>query len=206
MRRLRGLGRGGRLLLALAVGGAVFGIASVVQASIPDSQNVIHGCYAVKDGSLRVIDPSAGQSCDTKKEQSLDWDQTGPTGTTGPKGTTGARGATGAKGPTGARGPTGPKGATGANGAPATKRWAAIASDGTVLGSSGVVSVQHMGSGIYRIDFGQNVEKCAALATNNGGGVDSTLTATRVNFTQVDVAVVNHNIFFDQPISVAVFC
>ena len=84
--------------------------------------------------------------------------------------------------------------------------WAAIDSDGTVLGSSGVVSVQHMGAGVYRITFPQNVEKCAALATNNGGGVDSTLTATRVNFTQVDVVVVNHNIFTDQPVSVAVFC
>jgi hypothetical protein len=84
--------------------------------------------------------------------------------------------------------------------------WASIGSDGTVLGSSGVVSVQHMAAGIYRFTFPQNVETCAVLATNNGGGVDSTLTATPVNGTQADVAVVNHNIFTDQPISVAVFC
>jgi hypothetical protein len=36
MNRLKGLSRGGRLLVALAVGGAVFGIAAVVQADIPD--------------------------------------------------------------------------------------------------------------------------------------------------------------------------
>jgi len=44
MGRLRGLSHSGRLLLALAVGGAVFGIATAVRADIPDS-GVIHGCY-----------------------------------------------------------------------------------------------------------------------------------------------------------------
>ena len=44
MKRLAMLGRGSRILLALAVGGAVFGIASAVQASIPDANGVIHGC------------------------------------------------------------------------------------------------------------------------------------------------------------------
>ena len=45
MSRFRSLSRGGRLLLALVVGGVVFGIASVVQASIPDSAGVINACY-----------------------------------------------------------------------------------------------------------------------------------------------------------------
>ena len=36
MSRLRSLSRGGRLLLALVVGGVVFAIASALQASIPD--------------------------------------------------------------------------------------------------------------------------------------------------------------------------
>jgi hypothetical protein len=45
MRRLRRLSRGGRLVLALAVGGALFGIATAVQASIPSANGVIHGCY-----------------------------------------------------------------------------------------------------------------------------------------------------------------
>ncbi len=40
MQRLRRLSRGGRFLLALAVGGAVFGIATAVQASIPDASGV----------------------------------------------------------------------------------------------------------------------------------------------------------------------
>ena len=62
MQRLLFLSRTSRLLLALAVGGALFGIASAVQASIPDSGGVIHGCYQRNGGTLRVIDSSA-DSC-----------------------------------------------------------------------------------------------------------------------------------------------
>jgi hypothetical protein len=97
MHRFRGLGRGGRLLLALAVGGAVFGIASVVQADIPDS-GVIHGCYGkpgtTHKGELRVRDASQGEQCRFYENQ-LDWNQIGPTGVTGPTGPTGPTGAAG---------------------------------------------------------------------------------------------------------------
>jgi hypothetical protein len=91
MDRLRSLSRGGRLLLALAVGGAVFGIATAVQADIPDS-GVIHGCYGKpgtpQKGQLRVRDASQGEQC-RFYENSLDWSQTGPSGATGPTGPTG---------------------------------------------------------------------------------------------------------------------
>lgn len=63
--------------------------AGVVQASIPDSNGVIHGCYANKDGSLRVIDTGSGGACDAKKETALNWNQKGPTG---PKGIPGPSG------------------------------------------------------------------------------------------------------------------
>jgi len=51
-----------RFLVALAVGGAAFGIASAVQASIPDSSGIVHACYAKNNlhgyptGTLRAID------------------------------------------------------------------------------------------------------------------------------------------------------
>ena len=61
--------------------------AGVVQASIPDSSGVIHGCYSKKDGSLRAIDTGSGGTCDAKKETALDWNQTGPQGPVGPAGT-----------------------------------------------------------------------------------------------------------------------
>ena len=53
--RLRGLSRGGQLVLALTVGAVMFGIATAVQADIPDG-GVIHGCYQKVNGQLRVIE------------------------------------------------------------------------------------------------------------------------------------------------------
>lgn len=87
MPRFRGLSRGGRLVLALAVSGAVFGIASAVQASIPDASGVIHGCYnpnganATNGTTLNIID-SANASCG-KNMQPIAWNQRGPTGRSG---------------------------------------------------------------------------------------------------------------------------
>ena len=131
MHRLRGLSRGGRLVLALAVGGAVFGIATAVQASIPDSSGVIHGCYnnslahGNPTGALRVIDTAKPNGNCASWETPLNWgravrappalvDRPGQLGQQGRQ-ALGARceGATGAKGATGSRGPTGAKGATG---------------------------------------------------------------------------------------------
>ena len=125
MGRLRGLSRGGRLLVALAVGGALFGVSSAVQASIPDANGVIHGCYNISLahgsplGALRVIDTSAVNGNCASWEKPLNWNQrgvTGPTGATGATGPTGPNGATGATGPTGPTGATGPTGPTGAAG------------------------------------------------------------------------------------------
>jgi hypothetical protein len=72
-------------LIALAVGGAVFGIAGAVQASIPDAQGVIHGCYSktssnvVPPGTLRVVDTGLGEAC-RANEVSLAWNHKGPPG------------------------------------------------------------------------------------------------------------------------------
>jgi hypothetical protein len=117
MDRLRRVSRGGRVLLALAVGGALFGIASAVQASIPSANGVIHGCYMKSGGALNVIDTNV-TACKSG-QTSLDWNQRGVTGATGPQGPFGANGATGPPGlagSTGLAGPTGPKGATGGKG------------------------------------------------------------------------------------------
>jgi len=91
------LTRRARLVAAAALLALV--AAGIAYASIPDSNGVIQGCYA-KDGSLRVIDTDASQSCD-KKETSLNWNQTGPAGPAGPTGATGETGATGPPGPPG---------------------------------------------------------------------------------------------------------
>ena len=62
MRYVRNLSRGGRFVVALATGGAVFGIATAVQASIPDGSAVVHSCYNTSlahggpIGAMRAID------------------------------------------------------------------------------------------------------------------------------------------------------
>jgi hypothetical protein len=66
-----------RLLVALGVVAAALVIAGVVQASIPDSSGVAHGCYLTKGklsqaeprpGDLRLIDTDAGQHCATDEQ------------------------------------------------------------------------------------------------------------------------------------------
>jgi hypothetical protein len=170
MYRLRGFSRGGRLLIALVVGGGVFAITSAVYADIPDS-GVIHGCLK-SSGAISVIDTSTGATCKTN-ETPLDWNQTGPTGATGATGVTGATGATGVTGATGATGPNGQPGATGATGppgTPATALWAVMKADGTLTDSSGVnpspvVTGKFLnGTGAYQVAFNTTITHCAAVA------------------------------------------
>jgi hypothetical protein len=85
-------------IAVLAVGMIAGGVA---YASVPDSAGVIHGCYAKKNGTLRVIDTATkSQKCGTN-ELAVNWNQTGPKGATGAKGVTGAKGAAGPAGPAG---------------------------------------------------------------------------------------------------------
>jgi hypothetical protein len=78
---LKGMSRGARLLLAFGVAGAAFGIATAVQAAIPDSHGTINGCYqfaqgVTPKGTLRVIDPSTGEAC-RYYEHPLKWNANG---------------------------------------------------------------------------------------------------------------------------------
>ena len=67
------------LLLALLLGGA----SGVAIATIPDAgTKVFHGCVSTKSGSLRLVDPSKGQSC-SASENAVTWDQTGVAGANG---------------------------------------------------------------------------------------------------------------------------
>ena len=183
MHRLRGLSRGGRLVLALAVGGAVFGIATAVQASIPDSSGVIHGCYNTSlahgnpTGGLRVIDTSKPNGNCTSWETAVSWNANGVSGArgpsgapgpTGPKGATGAKGVTGAKGTTGTRGPTGLKGATGPTGPAGTALFASVESGGGFpLGPSHphAIASTRLAAGKYNVQFDQAVNSCSRVAT-----------------------------------------
>ena len=122
---------GRRFLVVVAAAGAAFGVAAAVQASIPDSNGVIHACYNTSlahgspVGALRVVDTAGVNGRCASWEKALSWSGLGATGTTGPVGSTGPTGPTGpsgSRGPTGtgstgAQGPTGSTGATGRTGA-----------------------------------------------------------------------------------------
>jgi hypothetical protein len=90
------------LLVAAGVAG---GGAALALASVPDSNGVIHACVitgssgtpVTTGGNLRIIDPSAKQSCDTTAnpaggpgtEENLTWNQRGARGVTGRQGPAG---------------------------------------------------------------------------------------------------------------------
>jgi hypothetical protein len=110
MRRPGDFGGGRRLLVSLAVGGAAFGVASAVQASIPGANQVIRGCYSSRSAkatggtTLNIVDSS--KSCG-KKLRVIAWNQKGPRGVQGPTGPNGLKGGRGATGPTGPAGVSG---------------------------------------------------------------------------------------------------
>ncbi|HUE25204.1 MAG TPA: hypothetical protein VMP89_00405, partial [Solirubrobacteraceae bacterium] len=111
MELLDRIGRSGRVAALLAVG-ALGGAAALAVASVPDSSGVIHACYAVSSGAttvpatsgtnlLRIIDPSAGQTCNpagapgsTGTEAALNWNAAGQQGPAGPAGQNGSPGPT----------------------------------------------------------------------------------------------------------------
>jgi hypothetical protein len=81
-------------VLLLAVGG-VGGAAAVAVATVPDGSGVIHACVGISDpgqppltnaANLTVIDPSAGQSCNSGGQTSISWNVQGRPGPTGPPG------------------------------------------------------------------------------------------------------------------------
>jgi Collagen triple helix repeat (20 copies) len=106
------------MVAALVLAGSVAAF-----ASIPGSDGVIHACFRVSDGQLRVVDPAHEGSC-AHGESALSWNAQGRPGPRGPKGAVGPRGPKGLmghrglKGVAGRRGPKGLKGGPGTPGAP----------------------------------------------------------------------------------------
>ena len=114
-------------MLALSVGGAVFRIATAVQASIPDASGVIHGCYNISQahgsplGDLRVIDTARVDGHCASWETRLELEparchrpnRCGRAERLVRREPRAATGATGPSGPTGPKGPTGTTGVTG---------------------------------------------------------------------------------------------
>jgi hypothetical protein len=73
------------------------------------------------------------------------------------------RGAQGPQGPQGAQGPAGPAGPQGPQGPGA--RWAAINPDGSIALQSGGITVSHTTTGVYIVNFGENVSRRMVAVT-----------------------------------------
>jgi hypothetical protein len=76
--------RANALLLAVTIV-AIAAAGSIVYASIPDSNGVIHGCYKTNKGDLRVVESEA--QC-AATETPISWNQSGPPGAPGTAGPT----------------------------------------------------------------------------------------------------------------------
>ena len=98
------------LIAALVLAGSF-----AASATIPGPDGLIHTCYRLSDGRLRVVDPAHEGSC-APSERALAWNARGRIGPRGPKGVIGPRGFRGPIGPRGLRGVIGPRGLKGAKG------------------------------------------------------------------------------------------
>jgi hypothetical protein len=61
------------VVVLVMVGGAAL-------AAVPGPDGVIHACMLKGVGTIRIIDPSQGQKCNTSVETNLDWNQKGAPG------------------------------------------------------------------------------------------------------------------------------
>jgi hypothetical protein len=99
---------------AVAVGAVALGGAGTALATggvgIPGADGVIHGCYQVENGMLRVV---ADTTACRDAELALDWNERGPQGEPGPQGEQGPQGEPGPVGPKGDKGDKGDAGEPG---------------------------------------------------------------------------------------------
>jgi hypothetical protein len=164
----------------MALGGGAYAAVS----SIPGADGVIHGCYAKKNGSLRLI--VAGKKC-AKGEKAIAFNGQGRQGLPG---TPGAAGAAGVKGEQGPQGP----GATSISTTIAHESAATIATLGNglvlegICGSSGVALLLKTptsaktvtGWGTVTIEktlYSEENSGAASLGAESGTQVDVDLTA-----------------------------
>lgn len=96
------------IALAVAVvGGTAWAAATIASIVAPDGS--INGCYATKNGALRIVEQ--GEACG-KRELAVQWNQTGAKGNPGATGPAGPQGVPGPKGDTGPQGLQGEPGPT----------------------------------------------------------------------------------------------
>jgi hypothetical protein len=157
--RLRTVLIGTGAALALVAGGTA---AYAVTAGPIDSSGVIHGCYTTTatNGSHKIVLQNVGTNC-ASGTTAIKWNQKGPQGPPGIQGPPGQQGI---------QGPPGPPG-------PGLVAWAYVNANGTVVSSSGNVTVANPGAGSYCIGVTGGTAHVAVASLdsleNTGGTVQA---------------------------------
>ncbi len=73
------------MVLAMTTAAGI-GAAAVTAAAIPSADGTIAACRNATTGEIRIIDPAAGQTCQSRLELPLTWNQRGEPGPPGPAG------------------------------------------------------------------------------------------------------------------------
>lgn len=122
---------------------------SAIALGVLGGGGTIDACYLPTTGTVRLIDPEAGQTC-LEVERSISWNQAGPQGLQGAQGPQGVPGPQGAQGSQGVQGPAGPEGPVGPAGADSSCAGALDAWHN--IGTAGAPSFQN-GWGNYGSGF-----------------------------------------------------
>ncbi len=167
----------------LALGGGAFAATSGLMAK----DGTIHGCVSTRSHVLTVLKP--GKRCG-RGHVALAFNAkgvpgaAGPAGATGPAGPTGPTGAQGPKGNAGDSGRPGTNGTNGTNGKNAESLFVSTLEAGTIVNSSGSVSVSHNAAGSYIVTFPQDVSKCVpevSIGNTSGNTLPGALAAARAD-------------------------
>ena len=170
----------------LALGGGAF----AATTGFTSKGGTIHGCVSTRSHVLTVL--KAGKRCG-RGHVALAFNAkgipgargpVGATGPTGPAGPAGPKGATGAKGAAGAKGATGRQGAPGTPGKNGVSLFVSTLEAGTIVNSSGSVSVSRNAAGSYIVTFPQDVSKCVpevSIGNTSGNTLPGGLAAARAD-------------------------
>jgi hypothetical protein len=164
----------------LALGGGAFAATTGLRAK----DGTIHGCVSKRNHVLTVL--KAGKRC-ARGHVALAFNTKGVpgarglAGATGPAGPAGPAGARGAKGDGGDRGRPGTPGTPGKN---AVSLFVSTLEPGTIVNSSGSVSVERNSAGSYIVTFPQDVSKCVpevSIGNTTGNALPAGLAAARAD-------------------------
>ena len=178
----------------LALGGGAF----AATKGLTTKGGAIHGCVSARTHVLTVLKP--GKRCG-RGHVALAFNAKGVPGATGPAGPAGHAGAVGAPGAMGETGTAGEAGTPGAPGKNAVSLFVSTLESGTIVSSSGSVTVSAGGNGSYIVTFPQDVSACAptvSIGNTSGNTLPAGSAAARadgpINPNDLDlVDVVTHN-------------